>query len=132
METTNDTLFSGQLVCRQHEKGYRFSIDSILLAHFVSSLKPESKILDLCSGSGVIGLVLAYRNPEVFITGLELQASLARLAEENIRENELSHRCSLIKGDARYISKCFKPEMFDVVVCNPPYRKDRQTDSLTD
>ena len=72
MPLTDDTLFNGRLVCRQHRNGYRFSLDAVLLAHFCQPASRD-KVLDLGCGCGVIGLVLCYRHPEVQVTGLELQ-----------------------------------------------------------
>lgn len=54
---SNDTLFDGKLHCRQHTYGYRFSIDSVLLADFCMSWK-DAEILDLGCGCGVLGLIL--------------------------------------------------------------------------
>jgi len=119
---TRDTLFAGRLVCVQYKKGYRFSADAVLAAHFCRP-GPEDHILDLGCGSGVIGLILAFRHPGVRVTGLEVQEELARLAEENIRGNSLESRTSVIHGSLRDIITLVAPESFDLVVGNPPYRK---------
>ncbi len=123
MKKTSDTLFNGKVVCRQHQNGYRFSIDSILLAHFAESLSSKWRVLDLCCGCGVIGFILAYRYPRVQVTGLELQQQLAELAIENSRENVFADRYTLLQGDACHIEQVILPESFDAVFCNPPYRK---------
>ena len=119
---TDDSLFDGRLVCRQHKDGYRFSVDAVLLAHFISP-KPEQKILDLGAGCGVVSLVLACRWPGIHLTALELQPHLVDLIVHNIRENSFEDRMQAVAGDLRNLSGPIAPGGFDWVVCNPPYRK---------
>ena len=121
-QLTRDTLFNGRLVCAQFRQGYRFSADAVLAAHFCRP-GPNDHILDLGCGSGIIGLILAFRQPGVRITGLEVQGELARLAEENSRLNSLEARFSVIHGSLRDIGGLVAPETFDLVVSNPPFRK---------
>lgn len=119
---TRDTLFNGRLICSQFKRGYRFSADAVLAAHFCRP-GPEDLILDLGCGSGVIGLILAFRHHGARVIGLEVQQELARLAEENIRTNGLASRASVIHGSLRDISTLVAPESFDLVVSNPPFRQ---------
>jgi tRNA1Val (adenine37-N6)-methyltransferase len=121
-QITEDTLFSGRLHCVQHADGYRFSVDAVLLAHFIRP-RPGAHILDLGAGCGVISLILSYRLPQVTITALELQPQLAALISRNIERNHLHGRISLQQGDMRQMNALFPPETFDSVVCNPPYGK---------
>lgn len=122
IETTDDTLFAGRLICRQPRDGYRFSVDAVLAAHFAAP-KAGQRVLDLGCGCGVIGLVMAYRHPRISICGLELQADLATLAKTNIRDNGYEQRCTVRQGDVRSIATLLAPESHDLVVTNPPYRK---------
>ncbi len=116
---SRDTLFNGRLVCRQHRHGYRFSVDAVLLAHFV---RPAARVLDLCAGCGVIGLIMLFRTPEIEVTAVELQAALARLIRDNARENGYAKRLTVYQLDAVDLHKTLAPESFDLVVCNPPFR----------
>lgn len=122
-QLTEDTLFTGSLICRQPRHGYRFSVDAVLAAHFAVP-RLGSRVLDLGCGCGVIGLILAHRHPDVCIIGLEMQEALAAAAEDNIRDNGLVDRCSVIRGDVRAIAAMIRPESVDLVVCNPPYQKE--------
>ncbi len=122
LEKTTDTLFDGGLYCRQHQNGYRFSIDPVLLAHFVRLAKDE-KILDLGAGCGVIGLILLYRAGRKIqnLTAFELQSGLVQLIRENIELNHFQNLMNVVEGDLREIQHYLKPESFSTVVCNPPF-----------
>lgn len=120
MNYTEDTLFNGRLICRQHRDGYRFSVDAVLLAHFCRPAA-RAKVLDLGCGCGVISLILCYRFPELQLTGLEVQPALAALAHSNAAANNLSARLAVCQGDLRHISAYLPAESFDLVVTNPPY-----------
>ncbi|PKN76882.1 MAG: SAM-dependent methyltransferase [Deltaproteobacteria bacterium HGW-Deltaproteobacteria-10] len=121
-EETLDEIIDGRLRVFQKKRGYRFSLDAILLAHFVS-LKAKSKAIDLGTGSGIIPLVLATRFPNVAWTGLEIQTELAELANKSIELNCLQNHINIVFGDARKIKNIFPEHSFDAVTFNPPYRK---------
>jgi tRNA1Val (adenine37-N6)-methyltransferase len=108
---------------RQPEKGYRFSIDSVLLADFASACCGRS-VLDLGTGSGVVLLLLA-RRCDVLKTGVgvEIQRTLWEYACRNNLENGLWDRLSAVLGDLREPIPGLSPRSFDLVVANPPYRK---------
>ncbi len=126
---TADSLFSGRVQCLQHRDGYRFSMDSVLLAHFIEP-KAGDHILDLCAGCGVVSLILAYRFPKVRLTALELQPQLAALIRENVSANDYTGRIEVVEGDCRQINELVKPGSFSWVVANPPYRRP-ETGRLT-
>jgi tRNA1Val (adenine37-N6)-methyltransferase len=106
----------------QPERGYRYSLDSFLLAEFCRPGARE-RILDLGAGVGVIGLLLARRHPAVSVIGIELQQDLAWHAAENARANALAERCRVIRGDLREAPRYLPPEHFHRVVANPPFRE---------
>lgn len=119
---TDDTLFNGRLVCRQHRDGYRFSVDAVLLAHFCRP-GPRDRALDLGCGCGVIGLILCHRHQELRLTGLELQPALAELAGNNARANGFQDRFVVEQGDLRTIRQHIRAESYDLALSNPPYHK---------
>lgn len=118
---TQDTLFPDELFCRQPRQGYRFSVDAVLLAHFVSP-GPADRILELGTGCGVVSLILAYRWPGVTIHAVEIQARLAALARSNVALNRFSDRITIIEGDFRRIGDLVGAGSVEWAVCNPPYR----------
>lgn len=121
---TQDSFFNGRLRLKQHRRGYRYSIDAVILASAVHP-KPGETVVDLGTGCGIIPLILAFRRPGVRIWGIELQAALSAVAEENVRENDMASRVTVLCANMRDI----RPERVggpvDLVVSNPPYRRER-------
>ena len=121
-EETFDALFNGQIALYQSRAGYRFSLDALLLAHFVT-IKQREKIVDLGTGNAVVALVLAYLHPSVTMTGVELQAKMAERARRNVELNRMQKRIQILSGDVRAGKHVAAAMSFDVAVCNPPYRR---------
>ena len=82
----------------QPEGGYRFSLDSILLACFASPGRNHVGI-DLGCGCGVIGLALLLRHPGLTLTGVELDEDIIQFAEKNLVDLHLSDKLSIQQGD---------------------------------
>ncbi len=119
---TLERLNIGQLQCIQPKQGYRFSIDAVLLADFLT-VKPEARLIDLGTGTGIIPLLSTILNPDCEIVGLELQERLVHLARRNVRVNSLDNRIKIVYGDLKRVTQLFGSGEFDVVCSNPPYRK---------
>ena len=120
---TCDALFGGKLSICQEQKGYRFSLDAVLLAG-LTHIRKEDRVIELGTGCGVIPLVLAYRaKTERKIAGVEIQPELAELARKNVNENNFDDRIEIYEMDIREISSGFEAGSFDLVLSNPPYRK---------
>ncbi len=119
---TSDTFFAGAVRLKQQRKGYRFSIDAVLLAAHAQLRKGE-KVLDLGSGCGIIPLLLAFRHPDITVYGVEIQPELAEIARNNIRENKMEDRVHIFQADMKKpdLQKISGPA--DLVISNPPYRK---------
>ncbi len=121
-QISEDSLFGGDLKCFQATKGYRFSVDSVLVSHFVS-VRENTRILDLGSGCGIILLILLYRWGKKIseIVGVEFQHNLASLAKKNLQANGFQTTGKIVEGDIRKLSSLVAPESFDSIVCNPPF-----------
>ena len=102
------------------DESFRPGTDTFLLSS-LPRLKPGLRVCDLGSGAGLLGLLLLQRQPDLHITGVELQASAVRLAERAAAENGLENRLAFRHGDLREIKALFPTGGFDLVVCNPPY-----------
>ncbi|MBM4271104.1 MAG: tRNA1(Val) (adenine(37)-N6)-methyltransferase [Deltaproteobacteria bacterium] len=121
---TMDELLGGRLVVLQKEKGYRFSLDSLLLASFVR-LKKGDSVIDLGTGSGVVSLITAQRKECGKVAGIEIQEELVDMARRNVVLNGLQEKIEIFQGDIKRIEDIFGSQTFEVAVFNPPYRKMR-------
>lgn len=121
-DETRERITGRDIVILQKRKGYRFSIDAVLLSEFVR-LKRFDRAAELGSGSGVIALLLAERHRDVSITGLEIQYEMADMANRSAALNGFEKRTTFIAVDVRTVRKHCDAESFDVVFFNPPYRK---------
>jgi tRNA1Val (adenine37-N6)-methyltransferase len=123
-DETLDTFFNGSLQILQKKKGYRFSIDAVLISQFVKILKNE-KVIDLGTGCGILPLLLSQTTKAHSFVGVEIQKGLAECAKKNVILNYLEDRISILHQDYRKLNSIFPPGSFDVVLSNPPYRKYR-------
>ncbi|SEM72923.1 tRNA1Val (adenine37-N6)-methyltransferase [Syntrophus gentianae] len=121
-DETVDGLLNGRLQVIQKKKGYRFSLDALLLASFLR-LGRENALLDMGTGSGVLALISAVRRPDVRVVGMDIQEDMVEMATRSAALNGLEDRVKFRVGDVRQIRRLFEAESFDAVVCNPPYRK---------
>ena len=80
-------------------------------------------MLDLCAGSGCIGLALAKNAPESHVVLGELDEGALRICRQNIRRNDLTGRVVSLQLDAREKPPAHLGE-FDCIVSNPPYIPD--------
>lgn len=123
MNWSSDTFLDGRLKVSQSRHGYRFSVDAAILAFHAVPCKPDERILDLGTGCGIMPLLIAFRYPDVHITGVEIQAELAALARSNVKENGFLSKITVIEGDfLRLRSGAIGPPV-DMVITNPPYRR---------
>lgn len=83
-------------------------------------LEQNPRILDLCAGTGCIGLAIAHRVKDARVTLGELSPGAIRVAKKNIADQRLSGRVSCIRVDARQPAARFLGT-FDMIVSNPPY-----------
>ncbi len=109
------------LEIQQPETGYRFSVDSILIAQFCR-IRPYDRVLDLGTGCGIIALYLAKTHPDITITAIEIQDELIKSAIKNVHNNRLGNRINVVQGDINNIKRLILAQSMDHVVSNPPYR----------
>lgn len=104
----------------QKPKGFCFGVDAVLLANF-AKVKKDQKVLDLCTGGGVIPILLAAKTEGSAFTGLELQEAYADMAGRSVALNDLADKVEIICGDVKNVRELFSPASFSVVTVNPPY-----------
>jgi len=104
----------------QKPDGYRFSVDPVLLAHFVDA-KSDEPLIDLGTGAAVIPMILRKRLNMTDLTGVELQHELADRAVRSVKYNGMDENIRIVEGDVRKTRTMFEPESFQAVVSNPPF-----------
>lgn len=122
---TDESLFGGHLVCRQSSNGYRFSVDAVLLAHFVTAVS-EARVLELGAGCGIVSLLLAHRQQSITVDAIEIQPQLSALARHNMAANGYGSRVRVLQGDVRQIPSHIVANSYDLVLANPPYHPLQQ------
>ncbi|MDF2935923.1 MAG: hypothetical protein K0Q90_1296 [Paenibacillaceae bacterium] len=113
-----DDLLRNNLKIIQSDDVFSFSMDAVLLARFCSA-PPRGRIMDLCTGNGVVPMLLSTRT-QAEIMGLEIQPRLADMAARSVRLNGLEERIRIEQGDlTAYRTR--EAGLFDLVTVNPPY-----------
>ncbi len=124
----NDLVYYNNLKIVQNKDYFNFSLDSVLLPCFVELLPSTKNILDLCTGNAPIPLILStMTNANIY--GVELQKDIYDLAKESVEINKIKN-IKLINDDAKNISNYFETDSFDIITCNPPYFKYKNTSIL--
>ena len=121
MEHIDDLMRDGLKIIQDTDT-FCFGIDAVLLSDF-AKIKPGEKVLDLCSGNGIVSLLTYARQKEAFYTALEIQPQLWDMAKRSVAMNGLTDRIQVLKGDVREARSLFPHASFDVITVNPPYMK---------
>jgi tRNA1(Val) A37 N6-methylase TrmN6 len=114
-----DDLLTYGLQIIQSADVFSFSMDAVLLARFCSVPK-KGNILDLCTGNGVIPLLLSTRS-QASIVGVEIQSRLWDMAERNVRLNQLDAQIRMENRDLRTLLDVMSQGTFELITVNPPY-----------
>ena len=129
MKVIND-LLGYNLKIVQDTDYFNFSLDSVLLVHFLN-LKKNMKILDICSGNCPIPLMLSTKTNSK-IVAVEIQKEIYNLAKESIELNDLQNQIELLNMDAKDLTDSFETDSFDLITCNPPYFKNNDSSKKND
>ncbi|MEK8133038.1 tRNA1(Val) (adenine(37)-N6)-methyltransferase [Paenibacillus filicis] len=114
-----DDLLTQDLKIIQSDDVFSFSLDAVLLARFCS-IPQRGRIMDLCTGNGVIPLLLTTRT-KAHITAIEIQDKLADMAQRNVKLNRLDEQIEIRHGDLRQALDQIGHGLFDALTVNPPY-----------
>ena len=105
----------------QKQQGFRFGVDAVLLSDF-ANIKNKHRVVDLCTGTGIIPF-LAYGkyNPKEVI-GLEIQDDMVEMANRSSELNDITDIVKFVHGDLKDKKLIDSLGKFDVVTVNPPYK----------
>lgn len=109
-----------QFRIEQDRCAMKISTDAVILGALAETDRP-GKILDIGTGTGVIALMLAQRFPDANLVAVELDPEASRQARENFERSPFANRLSL---HSSAIQDFQSPELFDLIVSNPPYFTD--------
>ncbi|MBQ8042808.1 MAG: tRNA1(Val) (adenine(37)-N6)-methyltransferase [Clostridia bacterium] len=130
MERIDDLNLNGKKIIQDTEL-FLFGMDSVLLANKVKGINKDTVIVDLGTGSAVMPVIIAEKNNVKKIIGVELQQKMYDLAAKNVEYNKLQDKVSVLKENLKniesirkYIIECVGKDKVDIVISNPPYKKD--------
>lgn len=119
MKVINNVLGFDGIKIVQDSEGFKFSLDSVLLANFVTLNKSTKKIMDIGSGNGIISILLSLKT-DAHIDGVEIQREGYLNSLESIKLNKMDN-ISIFNDDIKDFYKTLESDTYDVVVSNPPY-----------
>jgi tRNA1Val (adenine37-N6)-methyltransferase len=118
-EITHDTLLRGRVKLFQPRRGFRSSLDPVLLAGFVAP--PFGHFLDIGCASGALSFLLLAKDSAARGGGVEIQPRLAALAGQGAEANGFADRFRVVTEDVR-AQGAVAAQAFDLVATNPPFR----------
>lgn len=122
-ERIDDLQYKGLKII-QNEKYFCFGMDSILLSDFAKDIKKNSLVLDIGTGTGIISILLSKKTESKKIYGIEIQDEIAEMATRSVKINKLENKIEIINDNIKNIEKYINNNSIDVVVTNPPYKKE--------
>lgn len=115
-----DDLQNGYYIY-QPGRGFKFGMDAVLLSDF-AACKARNAI-DLCTGTGIIPILLAAKTDIAHIDAVEIQHEVADMAKRSVEYNGLGNRINIIEGDLKEAPSLLGKGRYDIVTVNPPYMK---------
>ncbi|MBE7041001.1 MAG: methyltransferase domain-containing protein [Ruminococcaceae bacterium] len=120
-ESVEDLGNSFRIIQGQNE--FRFGTDAVKLSDF-AVVHSGDQVMDLCTGTGIVPILLHAKQPCARIVGLEIQEQMAAMAQRSVKLNSLTDKIEIVQGDVKKVRELFEAESFQVVTCNPPYMKN--------
>ena len=97
-------------------------MDPVFLSAHVTPEKGK-KLLDIGTGSGIMAMILAFKYPDIHITGVEIQKELAAIARDNVILNHMEKNISILQKNIKKTALSHINGTQDIIIANPPYRK---------
>ena len=117
-----DDLQCNGLKIIQNKKEFCFGIDAVLLSDFAKKTKKNAKVIDLCTGTGIIAILLTAKSPASKIIGVEIQEHIAEMACRSVEMNDLSKKVEIMNDDLMNLKNKIIAGSIDTVTVNPPYK----------
>lgn len=108
----------------------RSPIGELIENRFEPFLKQEpTRIMDLCTGSGCIGIACAHMFPEAEVDIVDISTDALAVAEQNIQDHGLEQQVTPLRSD---LLRDVPKDLYDLIVTNPPYVDQEDMDNLPD
>ncbi len=104
----------------QNPDRFCFGMDAVLLSDF-AKVKEGDKVLDFCTGNGIIPILMEAKTKAARFQALEIQKESADMARRSVALNHLEEKIEIITGDVKEAEQYFEAASFQAVTCNPPY-----------
>lgn len=123
-ERIDDLQYKGLKII-QDNSGFCFGIDSIILTEFAKDIRENAIVIDMGTGTGVIGTLLCEKTKLKKVIGIEIQQDVADMAIRSIKMNKLEEKFEVVNQNIKDIfeKKVLSKNYADVVITNPPYKK---------
>lgn len=121
-ERIDDLQYKGLKII-QNKDGFCFGIDAVLLANFAKNMKRKNMVVDLCTGTGIVAILLSGKTDAKKIIGVEIQSESAEMAMRSVELNSLQDRVEIINEDLKKLKPIIEAGSVDTVTVNPPYMK---------
>lgn len=131
MEVVNRLLNYENLNIVQNTDWFNFSLDSVLLANFVSKNKSYKNVIDFCTGNAPIPLILSTKL-NCKITAVEIQKEIYDLGVKTLKINNLEDKINLLNMNVNDLPKIYETDTFDLITCNPPFFKINENSKLNE
>lgn len=118
-ERIDDLQIKGYQII-QNSDGFCFGMDAVLLSDY-AKIKKNAVVMDLCSGTGIVPILLEAKYPVLYVEGLEYQAQCVEMANRSIALNHQKEKIHFTRGDVKEVKSHYKSNSYDYVTCNPPY-----------
>ena len=118
-ERVDDLQINGFKIIQNPDK-FCFGMDAVLLSDY-AGIKKDSRVMDLCSGTGIVPILLEAKYEAAYIEGLEYQKDCVDMARRSVTMNGLDGKITMTEGDVREVKEHYPQGSFDYVTCNPPY-----------
>lgn len=130
MERIDELQRGGYRIIQDPDK-FCFGTDAVILADYAKA-KAGERVMDLCSGNGIVPILMLARYPKASYTSLEIQPEMAAMARRSMQLNGIEDRITVLQGDLCDLPPQLAPHSFHVITVNPPYMKTANPKLLND
>ena len=116
-----DDLQLDNLFLIQKRHGFRFGVDAVLLSNF-ANVKNKHRVIDLCTGTGIIPFLIYGKYKPKEVIGIEIQENMVEMANRSSKYNEVENIVKFENADLKDMNFLKTLGSFDVLTVNPRYK----------